>query len=202
MKGLKIVNELGEDVTEYFNSTFENNVLTIEAKESSFEVSTFYGHAYKISLPVKVKDDIKDVDKITLAKIRVNSTKCKSTLDCTTNNPESSGKSITLKYKVIVNYYEKGTNNKLADSKELTYYLNDEYKTDYSNIDSSWALAETPSNASGVVNGNIVVDYYFTPVIIENPPTGMIVIPIITMVVLLSGAIIIYKQHKKKIYNV
>ena len=59
-----------------------------------------------------------------------------------------------------------------------------------------------PNNASGVITGDVVVDYYFTPVIIENPPTGMIVIPIVAMLAILGGAIVIYKQHKSKIYHV
>ena len=202
IKGLKIVNELGEDVTEYFTSSYENNILTVEAKESSFDVSTFYGHAYKISLPAKVKDDIKDVDKITLSSIRTASTICKQDLDCRNESRTSDKPYIKLKYKLIVNYYEKDTNNKLADSIETTYYLNEEYKTDYSVIDSNWDLVETPSNANGVINGDMVVNYYFTPVVIENPPTGMIVLPIFAMITLLGGAIIIYRKHKRKIYNV
>ena len=205
LKKLKVVNELGEDVTEYFTSTFEDSLLTIEAKESSFGVSTFYGHAYKISLPVKIKEDIKDVDKIIVGakELRVVSTRCKQDLNCPKEERFTTASAeVRIKYTVTVNYYEKDTDNKLADSKKLTYFLNDEYKTDYNGIDNSWSLVETPSNASGVVNGNIVVNYYFTPVIIENPPTGMIVLPIFAMIALLGGAIVIYKQHKKKIFNV
>ena len=198
---IKVLNELGEDVTEYFTSTYKDNVLTIEVKKDTFAKSVFYGHAYKINLPVKIKDDIKDVDKITVS-ARTVSTRCKPNLSCPKEERISNKTDVRVKYKVTVNYYEKDTENKLADSKELTYYLNDEYNTDYANIGNSWDLVEKPSNASGVINGNVVVNYYFTPVIIENPPTGMIVLPIITMLVLLGGVAIVYKLYKKKIYHV
>ncbi len=198
---IKIFNELNEDVTECFTPSYKDNLLTIEVKEDTFAKSVFYGHAYKINLPVKLKDGIKNVDKIVIS-ARAASTRCKPNLTCPKEERITNKTNVRISYKVTVNYYEKDSNNKLADSKVFTYYLNDEYKTDYDVIDKSWDLVSMPNNASGVITGDVVVDYYFTPVIIENPPTGMIVIPIVAMLAILGGAIVIYKQHKSKIYHV
>ena len=46
------------------------------------------------------------------------------------------------------------------------------------------------------------VNYYFTPVIIENPPTGMITIPFILIGALLVGIVLFKNKQKDKLYKI
>ena len=199
---IRILNELNEDVTEYFETSINNNQLTIQLKNEVFTKSAFYGHFYTISIPVKLNSDIKNLDKITTTTTRTTTSTCKTYTNCPKEETLSNKKNdVKLKYKLVVNYYEKGTNNKLAESKENTYYLNDEYKTDYNVVDKNWDVTEIPKNASGKINSNIEINYYFTPVVIENPPTGMLVIPF-GLIILVVSIVIIFKINKRKIFNI
>ena len=268
-KDIKILNELGEDVTSYFNIALANNKLTITVKNETFNNSAFYGHAYNISVPLTIKNEITELTKITSDKTYVKATKKDANL-IAKEETKTSGKvtykvryKITVnyldfdtkesikksevqikdlnekyitnykdiddtkwglvelpknysgtvkgnvevnyyfkkKYKVTVNFYEKDTNNKVAESQIFYYCVGDEYTTNYDIVEKSWELALAPANASGPVNGDVEVNYYFTPVVIENPPTGMITIPL-ALIALTAGVIVIYKKKTKKIYNV
>ncbi len=119
-------------------------------------------------------------------------------------------------YKLIVNYYEEGTKNKIADSNENIFYYQDKYITDYSKIDSNvWKLVEMPENYQGEILEDTEVNYYFrrigggsgsyTPG--KNPQTGpsqnIIIIEIVTMIAIILVVIITtYKIYlKRKIYK-
>ncbi len=112
------------------------------------------------------------------------------------------------KYKITVNYYEEGTEDKIIESRENEAYYGDKYITDYNGVDEDiWTLVSMPENYQGEVDGDIVVNYYFKQVVIENPPTGSamlkIIIPSIIMVVLLTSSIVIYRIYiKKKLYKI
>ncbi len=268
---IKVTNELGEDVTNYFTITVDdNNKMTAIATNEALNNSQFYGHAYNVSIPLTLKEDIKEISKITSDKTYVKATKCDINLICkdedrtsytdtfkvkykvTINYLDNATKEnivdpviqkkdldekyitnynniddtkwglvelpknysgtikenvvvnyyFNRKYKITVNYYEQGTTNKIADSQELYYYLDDEYTTNYDNVEKSWGLVETPANATGKVTGDMEVNYYFTPVIIENPPTGMITIPFILIGALLVGIVLFKNKQKDKLYKI
>ena len=81
--------------------------------------------------------------------------------------------------------------------------MDDEYTTNYDNVEKSWEVAETPANATGKITGeNIEVNYYFTEVIIENPPTGAIAIPFVLIGVFFIGVIAYKNKYKNKLYKV
>ena len=113
------------------------------------------------------------------------------------------------KYKLIVNYYEEGTDNKIAETKESIMYYQDKYITDYAIVDDKiWILVGMPDNYQGEILEDTVVNYYFKQVKINNPQTGTnqnnkTIIKIIGMIsIILTIITIIYKFYlKRKIYK-
>ncbi len=72
---------------------------------------------------------------------------------------------------ITINHYIEGTETKLADTTTETKKYTDKYQTSAANVDSNYELASTPSNATGIVSGNITVNYYYrlkTATIIVN----------------------------------
>lgn len=271
-KDIKVTNELDEDVTSYFTFTVDsNNKLTGIVSNATFDKAEFYGHAYNVSIPLTIKEDVKEISKITSDKTYIKAIKNNAKLEpqtedrtsytvnfkvkykVTTNyidfdtkenikdsvieEKELNEKYITnykdiddtkwglvelpknysgtvkenvevnyyfrKKYKVTVNYYEQGTTNKIADSQVLYFYMDDEYTTNYDNVEKSWEVAETPANATGKITGeDIEVNYYFTEVIIENPPTGAIAIPFALIGVFLVVAVVYKNKRKNKLYKI
>ena len=64
-----------------------------------------------------------------------------------------------------------------------------------------------PENYQGEVDGDVIVNYYFKQVVIENPPTGVtamkIIIPSIVLVTIVSLTVIVYRiLRKRKIYKI
>ncbi len=119
-------------------------------------------------------------------------------------------------YKLKVNYYEEGTDKKVAESSEIVVYYGDKYVTDYGIVDGRiWKLVGMPDNYQGEVTGDIEVNYYFRKISgngssrpnINNPQTGpsqnIIIIEITTMIAIILVIIITaYKKYlKKKIYK-
>ncbi len=111
-------------------------------------------------------------------------------------------------YKITVNYYEEGTENKIVESRESEAYYGEQYITDYNNVDEEvWKLVNMPENYQGIVNGDLIVNYYFRQAEIENPQTGpsqnVIIIEIVTMISMILIVIIaVYKIYlKRKIYK-
>lgn len=65
-------------------------------------------------------------------------------------------------YRLIVNYYEDGTDKKIIDSKIFSYSYEDSYQTDYEDVDNKeWELVKVPDNYKGIVTEDIEVNYYF-----------------------------------------
>lgn len=98
------------------------------------------------------------------------------------------------KYKITVNYYEEETEDKIIESREYEAYYEDKYITDYNGVDEDvWTLVGMPDNYQGEVDGDIVVNYYFKQVVIENPPTGenQNNIPIVKIVVTISVMLVL-----------
>lgn len=271
-KDIKVTNELGEDVTSYFTFTVDsNNKMTGIVNSDTFDKAEFYGHAYNVSVPITLKEDVKEISKITSDKTYVQAIKNNAKLvsqsedktsytvnykvkykvttnyidydtkekikDSVVEEKDLNEKYITnykdiddtkwglvelpknysgtvkenvdvnyyfrKKYKVTVNFYEQGTTNKVAESQVLYYYMGDEYTTNYDNVEKSWEVAETPDNAKGKITGeDIEVNYYFTEVIIENPPTGAIAIPFFLIGLFFIGVIFYKSKVNKKLYKI
>lgn len=112
------------------------------------------------------------------------------------------------KYKITVNYYEEGTENKIIDSSVSEAYYGDKYITDYNGVDEDvWTLVGMPENYQGEVDGDIIVNYYFKQVVIENPPTGVtaikIIVPSIVLIAIITLTIIGYRiVRKRRIYKI
>ena len=115
------------------------------------------------------------------------------------------------KYKIIVNYYEEGTENKIAESRESEANYGDKYITDYNNVDGKvWELVGMPDNYQGEIKEDTIVNYYFKQVEIKNPQTGTnqnnitkTIIPSIVLITIIFITGLIYRIHlKKKIYKI
>lgn len=77
---------------------------------------------------------------------------------------EAKNMNVGIKHKeatLTINHYIEGTTTKLADSSTETLLWGDPYTTSPSIVDSNYELVETPTNANGTINGNIIVTYYY-----------------------------------------
>ncbi len=107
-------------------------------------------------------------------------------------------------YKIIVNYYEEGTEDKLAESDEYLKKFGEEYITDPNKVDDkSWKLVSYPENYQGTVKGDIVINYYFSQVNIDNPQTGIgAVLKLVIPATLLIILAIVFVKRRNKIYKI
>ena len=64
---------------------------------------------------------------------------------------------------LTVNYYVEGTTTKLSKTIIEDMYWGDEYTTtSASDISKNYKLVENPNNATGIIKGNVEVNYYYT----------------------------------------
>ena len=173
---IKVVNESNTDVTDYFNISVDGNTVKATAKVEMFDKVEFYAHTYKLQIPVTVKGDTSNVEKIT-NKANTTSSICKSENDCPTDDLETNQVDVKMKYNLTVNYIEGSTKNVIApkDVSDAIYYYNDEYKTNYNKVDlKMWRLDKSEVEVGegsekdkdskiieGNIKGNTIVNYYF-----------------------------------------
>lgn len=203
---INIRNEFGEDVTEKFTISLNNNELIIASKTDNFIDPNFYNHIYTIQVPTILKNDVKDISNI----------KNITTVNSKIGDEEekilpSNEVIIDIIYKLIVNYLKEGTNEKVSESKEEKYKLNDNYVTDYPTIN-NLELVGIPNNASGIIKENTIVNYYYgeqkleniivEKPIIENPNTGKNGKFIIILMIPLLILIYYLRKFHKKIYKI
>ena len=65
-------------------------------------------------------------------------------------------------YTVIANHYLQNTTTKITDSVTQTYGYGDSYNTEQADVNyNKYELVSTPSNASGTIKSNVIVNYYY-----------------------------------------
>ena len=186
---------------------FTNNEYTVEVnfydKDTGEKIDETEVESHKYDDEYKTNDDKIDKKKWELVEVPENAE------GRVTEDTEVNYYYKKVEYKLTVNYYEEGTENKIAESSEGIYYYEDEYITDYNKVDSTlWELVGMPDNYQGKITEDTVVNYYFKQVVIENPQTGTTQnnMPIIRITLVISTILItitfIYKIYlKKKIYK-
>lgn len=111
IKEIKVKNELGKDVTNFFTNHSSNNKLDLEAQSSTLKNDSFYDHTYYIDVKT---DSPKDTDKVDTFNTRV-----KSNIDGITKDSNSVSLALFNKHSVRVHYLKKGTTKKVAVDKVL-----------------------------------------------------------------------------------
>lgn len=199
---ITITNESDVDVTDKFNISVNNNELVVTTKEDNFNNSTFYNHTYTIHVPVTLKSDISGITNLKNTAIATSKIGDEPDEDKPSNEVNVDIVYVNTMYKVIVNYLKEGTNEPVTETKILEYKLNDNYTTDYPTI-INLELVSIPDNASGIVTGNLVVNYYYREQVIENPDTGANAKYIIIILTFpLIGLIYYFKKYHKKLYKI
>ena len=160
---VKVLDEAGKDYTKSFDITYQNNVLTATAHADLLKEKTFYGHTYKLNIPVTIKEtgvDVKKFENIGLSEL---------TPASTPNNPISNPSNpveTDIYYNLIVKYLEEGTEKELAPEIDEKKESGDTYETESSPlVPGEYELVKVPDNAKGTVkDSDITVIYYYKKV--------------------------------------
>ncbi len=154
----------GVDVTNEFDITISGQNLLVKAKNTALLSNDFYGGNLKIVLPVKVRENFTDAIFTNAATTTYQYT------GITVRNKQSNPVTTYVYHKLTTRYIDKDTGKPIADPVEADYPHNYEYTTKpLATIPEGYTLVETPSNASGTLDGNTVVTYYYKGP--DNPST-------------------------------
>ncbi len=162
-KNIKVFNETNVDVTDYFEKLVDGNTVTATIKSTYFSKADFYAHTYTMEIPVTVKSDTKDLEKIT-NKATTTSSICRDDNDCPNEEKATNTLDVKMKYRLNVNYYENGKQGtKVATSDEEYKYYNADYNTNYNKVDQKvWQYVKSDGDTtSGKMTKDTTVNYYF-----------------------------------------
>ena len=150
---ITINDELGSDVTNLFDITLEEKLLTITPKTDFITAPNFSKHNYSINVPVTINSEGVDAKELKNKAISNINEKIQESNEITTN----------VYYNFTVKYIEKETNNELAPSVVEKKYFGDEYASKANpSIDLGYVLISEPENSEGVIgNSDVEVIYYY-----------------------------------------
>ena len=154
-KNIKVLNEVNDDYTNNFNIKVTGNKVEATAKTNIFNEANFYAHTYSLVIPVTLKE-------VELKSVKNKGTTTYAFGGLGDESKDTKEIELPVKYKLIVNYFEEGTDNKIIDSEVSYYSLNEEYETNINGIDKNlWEMTSNSNNTSGEINKNTEVNYYF-----------------------------------------
>ena len=154
IEDVTIKNELGIDVTSYFNITKNGQQITASVNNSYFSKPTFYNHVYTLNIPVTI-NDTSNLTTIS-NEGKINYSFSNNSIQTLTSNSVST----KIYYNLIVNHYIKNSAAPYTEPYITKKYTGDTYITNPIDI-TNYELISSPINASGTITNNVVVDYYY-----------------------------------------
>ena len=155
---ITIVDENGNSVKDYFTITVSGQTVSAVAKASALADPNFYGHVYTMTIPTTVTSPV------TISPI--------SNLAQTTYTPVNGSDStvysdpvdVKIYHKVHVTFVNDETGEEIAEDYTKDFEFGTNYTTEESeDIPENFVLVKTPDNASGLVDGDIEVEYRYYP---------------------------------------
>ena len=89
--------------------------MTGIVNNATFDKAEFYGHAYNVSVPLTIKEDAKEISKITSDKTYIKAIKNNAKLEPQTEDRTSYTVNFKVKYKVTINYIDFDTKENIVD---------------------------------------------------------------------------------------
>lgn len=161
IESLKIINEEGTDVSNYFmNNSSDNNVVLI-AKNESLKNASFYNHTYKVEVNVSIKNDSTLVNSVQDGKIEFKNVFSVSQDNDSANSNEVIGtlhqRNINVWHldKVVGTTLEHTTDKKF-DGEEYLYSTKDTFKKDNYNY-----VPLPKETKKGIVNSDMDIKFYY-----------------------------------------
>lgn len=152
IKVVKVKNELGEDVTNYFSNRSSDNKLSLSAQISSLNSNSFYDHTYYVDITT---DTPKDTDKVDTFNTNV-----KTNIDGITKASNYVSLALFNKHSIQVHYLKKGTTKKIAADKVLLVSDGTKYVTNAKKVKGYTATKHSQS-VKYTVNRNF--NFWYTP---------------------------------------
>lgn len=150
------------DVTSNFDITVSGQKVTVAAKTAYVGNTAFYDTTFKVVFPVTTKGTV-DSKTVTNQASRSYRHANESTLNHTRN---SNTVTTTIYHKLTVKHYDQQTGEELATPVTTTHDHGYEYTTSrlpdsQLPADEYYRLVETPANATGTLNKDTTVTYYY-----------------------------------------
>ena len=158
---ITIKDETGADKTSLFTVNVSGQKVDATATSSALDSKDFYGHIYTMVVKTTVKNPVNISPINNLA--RTTYTPNGGTL----NTLESDPIQTKIMHTVITKYVDNETGREIAPSTSRDYEHGKSYNTTAASEDDlpeRYILKETPSNASGTVESDIVVIYRYNPI--------------------------------------
>ena len=152
---IKITNELGSDVTNYFNITTSGQNITATANSSYFTKQEFYNHVYTMKIPTTIKD----IGSLTT--ISNNAKTDYSFSGSSASTLTSNSVSTKIYYNLIVNHYLEGSTTPYVDPIITKKYNGDSYTTAPITITNYELITPGPTNSQGTISNHTTVNYYY-----------------------------------------
>jgi hypothetical protein len=152
------------DVANKFNVVISGQDIRVTAKDTALKEASFYGAHYVVTIPVKTKNVI--------AAAEIPNQATTSFANTGTNRETKTSNTVITKtyHKLVTRHVDKETGKEIADTTTEEYDHGYEYTTDKaSDLPTGYQLIETPENATGILNSDVTVIYYYN--IPKNPST-------------------------------
>lgn len=153
------------DVTDKFDVVISGRDITVSAKAAYLATADFYNATYKIVIPVTAKNTI------TTQQIPNHATNSYTYTGITTPRTKTTNDTITnIYHKLTVRHIDKETGKEISDTIVTEQNHGSEYTTSKaSDLPTGYQLIAVPDNATGIMNSDVTVTYYYN--IPKNPST-------------------------------
>ncbi|MBR3322876.1 isopeptide-forming domain-containing fimbrial protein [Candidatus Saccharibacteria bacterium] len=153
------------DVTDKFDVVISGRDITVSAKAAYLATADFYNATYKIVIPVTAKNTI------TTQQIPNHATNSYTYTGITTPRTKTTNDTITnIYHKLTVRHIDKETGKEISDTIATEQNHGSEYTTSKaSDLPTGYQLIAVPDNATGIMNSDVTVTYYYN--IPKNPST-------------------------------
>ena len=161
---VRLDNGVETDVTDDFDVTISDQTIVARAKFAALTQADFYGKSYIITIPVKTKNVLAS------KQIQNRATVVYAYTNLMGRNKSSNTVTTDTYHKLTVRHIDKETGKEIADTTTEEYDHGYEYETEKaSELPTGYQLIGTPENATGILNSDVTVTYYYD--IPKNPST-------------------------------
>lgn len=161
---VRLDNGAETDVTDDFDVTISGQTIVARAKSTALTQADFYGKSYILTIPVKTKNVLAS------KQIQNRAIVVYAYTSLMGRNKSSNTVTTDTYHKLTVRHIDKETGKEIADTTTEEYDHGYEYETEKaSELPTGYQLIGTPENATGILNSDVTVTYYYN--IPKNPST-------------------------------
>ncbi|VDG31624.1 hypothetical protein [Lactobacillus plantarum] [Lactiplantibacillus mudanjiangensis] len=161
LKNIKVTNETGQDVTQYFTNQSSGSNLKLTVNADYLGNADFYGHYYTITAQVNADQ----TDSVQTLKMSI-----LTTIDGDSQASNTVTTTADQKHYVTTHYYIQGTTTKLAADTKTRVIAGSKYQTKAQQV-TGYTLAKQTNTSGTMTTGNIEAMYDYAPIIIDIPVT-------------------------------